>query len=142
MPIALHLVVSDLPRAAQWYADVLGAVETSRIPLPDGSPMTIQMLLADTDLALAGEMPGLTSPLTLGGNAASYVVPVDDVDAVWARASAAGATEFHPLGDQVWGDRSGQFIDPFGHRWTVAQHLRDVPHEEVVAAIRTMYADR
>ncbi|WP_425954542.1 VOC family protein [Xylanimonas sp. McL0601] len=140
MPIALHLVVSDPERAAAWYADVLGAVEESRIPLPDGTPMSIQLRLGDTELALAGEVVGLTSPLTLGGNAGAFVVPVEDAAPVWSRALAAGATEFHPLADQVWGDRSGQFVDPFGHRWGVSQHLRDVPHEEVVAAVHAMYA--
>jgi PhnB protein len=75
---------------------------------------------------------GVVSPLTLGGTYGALHLAVDDADAVWQRALAAGATEFEPLHDAFWGERTGQFIDPFGHRWAVDQHLADVPHEEVV----------
>jgi PhnB protein len=61
-------------------------------------------------------------------------VSTDDVDSLWQRALDAGAEVFHPLQDAFWGDRYGQIIDPFGHRWGLAQHLRDVPAEEVRAA--------
>jgi PhnB protein len=63
---------------------------------------------------------------------ASVLDAVEDADAVWQRAMTEGATEFEPLHDAFWGERTGQFIDPFGHRWAVDQHLADVPHEEVV----------
>jgi PhnB protein len=70
------------------------------------------------------------SALTLGGTYGALHLAV--ADAVWQRALAEGATEFEPLHDAFWGERTGQFIDPFGHRWAVDQHIKDVSHEEVV----------
>ena len=83
---------------------------------------------------IADEFPdmGVVSPQTLGGTYGALHIAVEDADAVWDRAMRAGATVFEPLHDAFWGDRTGQFIDPFGHRWPVDQHLRDVPHDEVV----------
>jgi PhnB protein len=129
-----HLVTRDPNAAATWYASVLGAEETSRITLPGGQVMTIELRFGDSTLAIADEFPdmGVVSPLTLGGTYGALHVAVDDADAVWDRALRAGATVFEPLHDAFWGERTGQFIDPFGHRWAVDQHLRDVPHDEVV----------
>ena len=61
-------------------------------------------------------------------------ITTDDVDALWQRALDAGAEVLHPLADAFWGDRHGQITDPFGHRWGLSQHLRDVPHDELVRA--------
>src|ERR1700733_3481735 len=129
-----HLVTRDPNAAAAWYASVLGAQETSRITLPGGQVMTIELRFGDSTLAIADEFPdmGVVSPLTLGGTYGALHVAVDDADAVWNRALRAGAIVFEPLHDAFWGERTGQFIDPFGHRWAVDQHLRDVPHDEVV----------
>jgi uncharacterized glyoxalase superfamily protein PhnB len=66
-------------------------------------------------------------------------IDTDDVDALWARALEAGAEVFHPLQDAFWGDRNGQIVDPFGHRWSLSQHLRDVPAEEIAAAAAAMF---
>jgi PhnB protein len=131
--VSPHLVVRDPEGAARWYADVLGAEERSRIPLPGGGVLAIELRLGDTALHLAGEYPaqGIVSPQTLGGTYLALQVATDDVDAAWDRAIAAGATPFHPLEDTFWGDRQGQFIDPFGHRWGVYTHVRDVPPDEV-----------
>ncbi len=129
-----HLVTRDPNAAAAWYTSVLGATETSRITLPGGQVLTIELRFGDSALAISDEFPdmGVVSPLTLGGTYGALHLAVDDADAVWQRALAAGATEFEPLHDAFWGERTGQFIDPFGHRWAVDQHLADVPHEEVV----------
>jgi PhnB protein len=139
--VSPHLVVSDPERAARWYADVLGAAERSRIPLPDGSVLTIELQIGDTGVHLAGEFPdhGIVSPLTLGGTYLALQVAVDDVDGVWQKAIGAGATVFHPLSDTFWGDRHGQFIDPFGHRWGVYRHLRDVPPDEIAREAAKMF---
>jgi PhnB protein len=128
-----HLVTRDPNAAAEWYGKVLGAVETRRITLPSGQVMTIELRFGDSPLAIADEFPdmGIVSPLTLGGTYGALHLAVDDVDEVWRRALDAGATEFEPLNDAFWGDRTGQFIDPFGHRWALDQHLRDVPQDEV-----------
>jgi len=131
--LTFHLVARDPASAAAWYEAVLGAAETSRITLPGGQVLTIELRIGDSTLALSGEFPdlGIVSPQTLGGTYGALHVAVADADAAWQRALSAGATEFEPLRDAFWGDRTGQFIDPFGHRWALDQHQRDVPPEEV-----------
>ena len=131
--LTTHLVTRDPGAASAWYSSVLKATETSRIVLPGGQVLTIELAFGDSTLAIADEFPsmGIVSPLTLGGTYGALHLAVDDVDAVWARAMEAGATEFEPVHDAFWGDRTGQLIDPFGHRWALDQHLHDVPHDEV-----------
>jgi PhnB protein len=133
--IAIHLVVTDPDQAATWYTEALGAHETNRVTLPDGRTLTVELLLDETVVAVAGEMParGMRAPSSLGGTSAALHVRVPDADAAWARALEAGATVFEPVHDAFWGDRTGQLLDPFGHRWALDQHVRDVPHEEIVA---------
>jgi PhnB protein len=128
-----HLVTRDPAAAAAWYGTVLGAAEESRITLPGGQVLTVELRFGDSTLALGDEFPdmGIVSPLTLGGTYGALHLAVDDADAVWQRALDAGADVFEPLHDAFWGERTGQFIDPFGHRWAVDQHLRDVPAEEI-----------
>jgi PhnB protein len=140
-PIAVHLVVNDPNAAAGWYAEVLGAEETSRLPLPDGRPLTIELRLAGTVLALAGEQPerGLRTPAALGGTPAAFHLPVSDVDTAWDRAIAAGAAAFVPPYDAFWGERTAQFLDPSGHRWAINQHLRDVPADELAAHVAAVF---
>lgn len=123
----------DADEAATWYSEALGARETSRLTLPDGSTLTVELRLGDTTLAVAGEMParGMRAPIGLGATSAAFHVPVPDVDAAWARAMEAGATVFEPVHDAFWGDRTGQLLDPFGHRWALNQHVRDVPADEI-----------
>lgn len=134
--ITPHVVVRGADRAAAWYADAFGAQERQRIALPDGRLISVELKLGAATVMLADEFPdmGIVSPLTLGGTYLALQLQTDDVDALWAQAIAAGATEFHPLADTFWGDRAGQVIDPFGHRWGLAQHLRDVPPDEVARA--------
>jgi PhnB protein len=140
--IAVHLVVDDPESAAAWYVKVLGARETSRVPLPDGRPLTIELRVGDAVLAVAGEHPArrLRTPASLGGTPAAFHLPVADVDAVWDRAIAAGATAFEPPHDAFWGDRTAQFLDPSGHRWAVNRHLRDVSAEELAAHVADAFA--
>ena len=120
--LTCHLVTRDPNAAAAWYTSVLGAAEASRITLPGGQVLTIELRFGDSTLSISDEFPemGVVSPLTLGGTYGALHLAVDDADAVWQRALAAGATEFEPLHDAFWGERTGQFIDPFGHRWAAA----------------------
>lgn len=129
----MHMVTGDPVRAAQWYESVLGAQELSRITLPNGTVLTITLQFGDSEIAISDEVPGqgIVGPLTLGGTYGALHLEVPDADAAWARALEAGAEVFMPLQDAFWGERTGQFIDPFGHRWAVAQRVRDVPHDEV-----------
>ncbi|HWD80268.1 MAG TPA: VOC family protein [Kribbella sp.] len=139
--IAVHLVVNDPNAAAAWYVDVLGAEETSRVPLPDGRPLTIELRLGDTTLAVAGEWPdrGRCTPATLGGSPAAFHLPVPDADAAFDRAIAAGATPVEAPYDAFWGDRTAQFLDPSGHRWAVDTHQRDVPANELAEQVAAMF---
>ena len=140
--ITPHLVVRDAARAVDWYTSVLGAEERLRIPAPDGRLMSVELHLGDSALMLADEFPemGIVSPQTLGGTYMALHLMVEDVDRVWQRALDAGAEVFRPLQDSFWGERYGQVIDPFGHRWGLAQHLRDVSPQEVVRAAQEMFA--
>jgi PhnB protein len=141
MIVTPHIVVRDASRAADWYERALGAEERSRVPLPGGKVMTVELWFGDSPVMIADEFPdlGIVSPLTLGGTYGALHLTTDDVDALWQRALDAGAEVFHPLGDTFWGERFGQIIDPFGHRWGMATHLRDVPADEVARAAAEMF---
>jgi len=131
--ITPHLVVRDAGRAADWYVETLGAEELGRVPLPGGKLLSVELRFGDSTVMLADEFPdmGVLSPRSLGGTYGALHLQTDDVDALWQRAIDAGAEVFHPLEDAFWGERFGQVIDPFGHRWGLAQHQRDVPPDEV-----------
>jgi PhnB protein len=134
--VVAHIVVGDAAEASAWYADAFGARELSRIPLPGGTVMTLELAFGDSVVHVASEFPdaGIVSPLTIGGTATVLQIDTEDADALWKRALAAGATARHELADTFWGERHGQLDDPFGHRWNIAQRVRDVPHDEIVAA--------
>jgi PhnB protein len=140
--IAIHLVVDDPDAAAAWYGEVLGAEQTSRVPLPDGRPLTVELRIGATVVAVAGAWPdrGLRTPAAMGGTPAAFHLAVPDVDAAYARAIAAGATTFEEPHDAFWGERTAQFLDPSGHRWAVDRHLRDVPADELAAHVAAMFA--
>ena len=131
-----HIVVRNAARAAEWYERALGAEIGDRIPVPDGRFMQIELRFGDSRVLIADEFPemGVLAPPSVGGTAVVLALDVADAEAVYAQAVAAGAQVRQPLQDMFWGDRHGQLDDPFGHRWNVDQHLRDVPHDEVVAA--------
>lgn len=131
--ISTHLVVRNAARAAEWYKEALGAEERGRIPVPGDKFMQIELRFGDSTVMLADEFPeaGVLSPESLGGTPVVLHLATDHVDALWKRAVDAGAEIRQPLQDQFWGDRYGQITDPFGHRWGLAQHVRDVPSDEV-----------
>jgi PhnB protein len=140
--ITPHIVVRDAGRAATWYAEALGADIGTRIAVPGGRFMQIELRFGDSTVMIADEFPemGVVSPLTLGGTYGALTSATDDVNALWQRALAAGASAFQPLQDAFWGDRHGQIIDPFGHRWGMAQHVRDVPADEVARAAAAAFS--
>jgi PhnB protein len=142
MPITPHIVVQGAERAAAFYRDAFGAEELSRIPTPDGRLMSVELRIGDGSMHLADEFPemGVLAPPSIGGTAVVLSLQVDDAEAVFARAIAAGASERQPVQEMFWGDLHGQLDDPFGHRWNVAQHVRDVPHDEIVAAAARLFA--
>ena len=143
MNIRAHIVVPDAAEAAGWYADAFGARELSRIPLPDAKVMTVELAFGDSVVHVASEFPdmGIVSPMTIGGTATGLQINSDDADGLWSRAIDAGAEARHELADSFWGERQGQLTDPFGHRWNIAQRLRHVPHDEIVAAAAQAFAN-
>ena len=134
--ITPHLVVRDAARAAEWYSCVFGAEERGRLEVPGGKLMQLELWFGETQVMLADEFPdlGVLSPLSLGGTATVLHLSTVDADAVWRRALDIGAEVRQPLHDAFWGERYGQLTDPFGHRWGIAQRIRDVPREELVRA--------
>jgi PhnB protein len=134
--ITPHIVVSDAAAAAEWYVQVLGAEERSRLEVRGGKLMQVELWFGDSAVMLADEFPdaGVLAPPSVGGTATVLHMSTNDVDAVWNRAVDAGAEVRQPLHDAFWGERYGQITDPFGHRWGLAQHLRDVPRQEIEQA--------
>lgn len=140
--VTAHIVVPDAAEAAGWYGRAFGATEISRIPLPDGKVMAIEIAIGDSHIHIGSEFPaaGIVSPLTIGGTATVLQINVSDVDSLWRRALTAGASVRHELWDAFWGERHGQITDPFGHRWNLAQRMREVSQQEIVAAAARMFA--
>jgi PhnB protein len=139
--ITVHLVCRDAGRAADWYVRALGAEEHGRVPVSGGRFMQIELRFGDSTVMIADEFPdmGVVSPLSVGGVYSTLGIESDDVEALWQRALQAGAEVFRPLEDMFWGDRHGEIIDPFGHKWALTQHLRDVPADEMRAAAAAMF---
>ena len=141
MPFTAHIVVQGADAAATFYRDAFGAEEVLRIPIPDGRLMSVQMRLENAVLHIADEFPELNvlAPPSIGGTPVVLALEVVDADAAYDRAVAAGATVRQPVQDMFWGDRHGQLEDPFGHRWNISQHVRDVPTDEIVAAAAQLF---
>lgn len=141
MHISPHIVVPDAAAASDWYIIAFGAREVSRIPLPNGKVMSVVLEFGATRVHVGSEFPdaGIVSPATIGGTATVLQIDSDDADELWARAIRAGASERDPFKDQFWGERHGQLVDPFGHRWNVAKQIREVPHDEIVAAAAKLF---
>jgi uncharacterized glyoxalase superfamily protein PhnB len=137
-----HLVCSGAAKAIDFYTRAFGAVEEMRLPGPDGKLIHAMVRIGDSPLMLIDEMPdwGALGPKSLKGSPVTIHLQVEDVDATVARAVAAGATLTMPVEDAFWGDRYGQLEDPFGHRWSVATHLRDMSEEEIRQAMPSMQA--
>jgi uncharacterized glyoxalase superfamily protein PhnB len=119
--------VADAAKAIDFYKKALGAEELMRFPAPDGRIMHAEIRIGDSTVMLGDEMleQGVRGPRSLGGTPVGFFIYGDNVDSAWKRAVDAGAREVMPLADQFWGDRTGCLEDPFGHRWWLAQHLRD-----------------
>jgi PhnB protein len=128
-----YLIVNGAAAAIDFYGKVLGATERMRMPSPGGKIGHAEMEIGSSLIMLADEHPemGIRGPKTIGGTPVTIMVYVEDVDSVFERALAEGATSSRDVEDQFYGDRSGQFEDPFGHRWSVATHVEDVPSEEM-----------
>lgn len=128
-----YLVVRDAERALGFYRDAFGAEEVHRQATPDGRMLHAEVAIGPSRVMLSEEMAewGMTSPQSLGGTPVTLQLFFEDVDAAWDRAVGAGAAPAHELMDAFWGDRYGVVVDPFGHKWGLAQRIEDLTPEEL-----------
>ena len=128
-----YLYIDGAGTAIDFYCSVLGARERMRMPAPDGRIGHAELEIGDSVIMLADANPDMDvrSPRSIGGTPIALHVYVEDVDSVFGQAVKAGAKQLRPVENQFYGDRSGQFEDPFGHRWNVATHVEDVPPDEM-----------
>ncbi len=140
--ITPHLVCAGAADAIEFYKKAFGAEEMMRMPGPDGRLIHAAVKIGDSVVMLVDEMPewGALGPKALKGSPVTIHLMVDNVDAVFAQAVAAGATAKMPVADMFWGDRYGKVVDPFGHEWSIATHVRDMTQEEMIAAGREAMA--
>ena len=135
-----HLVCANASAAIAFYKNAFNAVEESRLPGPDGKLMHASIRIGGALVFLVDEMPqwGALGPLALKGSPVTIHLMVEDVDTTFAQAVAAGAKVTMPVADMFWGDRYGQLVDPFGHRWSVATHQKDLTPEEIQRGMAQM----
>ncbi len=138
--ITPHLICAGAADAIEFYKKAFNAVEGGRLPGPQGKLMHAMIRIEGSAVMLVDEMPecGALGPKSLKGSPVTIHLYVKDVDAVVARAAAAGAKVTMPVADMFWGDRYGRLEDPFGHHWSVATHIRDVTPAEMQDAMRKL----
>ena len=138
--ITPYLICKNAEAAIEFYKRAFGAEELFRIGGP-GMVGHAEMKIGGAIIMLADEHPdvGAVSPETLGGTAVHMLVYVEDVDAFTATAVAEGLTVLRPVADQFYGDRSGQFKDPFGHVWSFATHVEDLTPEQMNERAKTAH---
>ena len=128
-----HLVCAGAADAIEFYKKAFNAVELARLPGPQGKLLHAMVRIGDSPVMLVDEFPdwGSFGPNSLKGSPVTIHLSVEDVDAFVARAVGAGARITMPVADMFWGDRYGKLVDPFGHHWSVATHVRDMSAEEI-----------
>ncbi|HVO87707.1 MAG TPA: VOC family protein [Casimicrobiaceae bacterium] len=133
-----YLIVRPAKLAIDFYKRAFEATEVLRLNAPDGSIGHAELRIGDSLIMLADGMDGYPDPHNLGGSPVSLHVYVRDVDTVFDRAIAAGATVKRAVANQFYGDRNGILVDPFGHVWSLATHVEDVSPEEIDRRFRAM----
>ena len=135
-----HLVCAGAAAAIDFYKKAFGAEEVTRLPGPDGKLMHAQIRIGDSAVMLVDEnlQYGMPGPKSLKGTPVTIHLYVEDVDTFTARAVKAGAKMTMPPADMFWGDRYGVLEDPFGHKWSVATHVRDIPPEKWAEEMKKM----
>jgi PhnB protein len=128
-----YLSVDDAAQAIEYYKQAFGAKERGRMDAPDGKIAHAELEIGDSLVMLSDPFPHASAkpPKEVGGTTASVFMYVEDVDATVKQAVDAGGTITMEVADQFWGDRMGSFTDPFGHSWSIATHVEDVPQEEM-----------
>ena len=135
-----YLYIDGAKAAIDFYTSVLGAKEKMTMPGPDGRVGHAELTLGESVFMLADEYPeiGVRGPRSVGGTPVAIHVYVEDVDATFDRAIKAGATTLRPVENKFYGDRGGEFEDPFGHRWSIATHIEDLSPEEMQKRMEEM----
>ncbi len=136
--ITPYMTVRNAARAIEFYKQAFGAVEKDVSEGPDGKIMHAELRIGDSIFMLADEFAEFNSlsPQSTGGSGMGLHIYTEDVDAAFERAVKAGATVEMPVGDMFWGDRYGKLADPFGHKWSIATHKRDMTLAEIDEAMR------
>ncbi len=131
--ITPYMTVRDAAKAIEFYKQAFGAVEKGVSKGPDGKIMHAELRIGDSIFMLADEFPEFNclSPQSTGGSGMGLHIYTEDVDSAFDRAVKAGATVEMPVGDMFWGDRYGKLADPFGHKWSIATHKRDMTPAEI-----------
>jgi PhnB protein len=140
--VSAYLAVDDAERAIEYYTKAFGAKEVVRMSAPGGKIGHAELEIGDSRIMLSDPFPQASTrpPKDLGGTSASVFMYVEDVDALVKQATDAGATVTMEVADQFWGDRFGTITDPFGHVWSIATHVEDVPPEEMERRAREAMA--
>ena len=125
------VVVDNAAKALDFYQNAFGAKETYRLPMGDKIGHA-ELQIGDTRIMLNDEFPdhGNLGPKARGGTPVGLLIYTDDADSAFRKAIDAGGTQTMPVADQFWGDRMGSLTDPFGHKWSIATHVEDVPPEQ------------
>ena len=134
-----YLIMDDASGAIEFYERAFGAKELTRFDAPGGKVGHAEIKVGDSIIMLADEYPdmGYRSPHAMGGTTVSIMLYLDDVDAVFEQAVAAGAKMLRPVQNQFYGDRTGTLEDPYGHMWTLATHVEDLSHQEIMLRAQT-----
>lgn len=140
--VSPYLAVDDATSAIEYYTKAFGAKEVVRMDAPGGRVGHAELEVGDSRIMLSDPFPQASTrpPKELGGTTMSVFMYVDDVDAVVKQAVDAGATVTMEVADQFWGDRFGTITDPFGHVWSLATHVEDVPEEEMAERAKAAMA--
>jgi PhnB protein len=140
--VSPYLAVDDAARAIEYYAKAFGAKEVVHMDAPGGKVGHAELAIGDSRIMLSDPFPQASTrpPKELGGTSAGVFMYVENVDAVVKQAVDAGATVTMEVADQFWGDRFGTITDPFGHVWSIATHVEDVPPEEMAERAKAAMA--
>jgi len=136
--VSPYLIVDDATKAIDFYTNVLGGTERMRMPGPDGRIGHAEVAFDTSVVMVADEFPdmGIKSAKAIGGTPVTIALYVEDVDRVFKAAIEAGATEIRPVENKFYGDRAGQFEDPWGQRWDLMTHIEDVSPDEMMSRMK------
>ncbi len=139
--ITPYLTTRNTNEAIKFYQKAFGACEAGRLVMPDGGIAHAEIQIGDSKIMISEESEewGNLSPQALNGSPVNLCIYVEDVDAVFAKAIAAGASVLREVEDQFYGDRMGSLKDPFGHIWSIMTHQEDLSFEEMQTRMDAMF---